>query len=265
MKKLLLIISGILFFINLLFAQNPYHIGWKKDGIILGTSATIAIVGQTMKSSMDPLSETKINSLSSDDVNKFDRRATEYFSEKGDLTSDLILYANLASPLGLSLQHNSKNDLMTLGVMYLETGILGYYLPVIVKASTKRTRPFVYNSKVPMDIKKDSDARCSFFSGHTTLAFASSTFFSTVFCDYFPQSKWKPYIKAGFFISASAVASLRFTSGNHYPTDILTGAVVGSAIGYLIPYTHRIDQQKLFSLIPSITKNNFSLNLVINL
>jgi membrane-associated phospholipid phosphatase len=32
---------------------------------------------------------------------------------------------------------------------------------------------------------------------------------------------------------------LRVEAGKHFRTDVLTGAVVGSAVGLLIPYLHR--------------------------
>jgi membrane-associated phospholipid phosphatase len=38
---------------------------------------------------------------------------------------------------------------------------------------------------------------------------------------------------------AATVGTLRVLSGKHFPTDVLTGAVVGSALGWLIPELHR--------------------------
>ena len=38
---------------------------------------------------------------------------------------------------------------------------------------------------------------------------------------------------------AAATAYLRVAAGKHFYTDVLTGAIVGSAIGLLIPYLHR--------------------------
>ncbi len=40
-------------------------------------------------------------------------------------------------------------------------------------------------------------------------------------------------------MSASFVAYLRVISGMHFLTDVITGAVIGSLIGHIIPEIHR--------------------------
>jgi len=44
---------------------------------------------------------------------------------------------------------------------------------------------------------------------------------------------------------ASTVGYLRYEAGVHFPTDILIGAIVGSAIGYAIPYLHRAGKENV--------------------
>jgi len=44
---------------------------------------------------------------------------------------------------------------------------------------------------------------------------------------------------------ASTIGYLRYKSGKHFPTDILTGALIGSAIGYFIPFIHRTNESDL--------------------
>ncbi|MCK9426362.1 MAG: phosphatase PAP2 family protein [Ignavibacteriaceae bacterium] len=59
----------------------------------------------------------------------------------------------------------------------------------------------------------------------------------------------------GSLLSASLVGYLRYVSGNHYPTDILIGAVVGSAIGYFIPYLHQTNNSQS-DFFPSLNQSN---------
>ncbi|MGB6121102.1 MAG: phosphatase PAP2 family protein, partial [Bacteroidota bacterium] len=96
----------------------------------------------------------------------------------------------------------------------------------------------VYNENVPVEEKLHTNAKRSFFSGHTTISFSSAVFLSKVYGDYFPDSKWKPYIWGVSLGIAAAVGYLRIAAGKHFLTDVLVGALVGGAIGYLIPKIH---------------------------
>ncbi|UCF64870.1 MAG: phosphatase PAP2 family protein, partial [bacterium] len=132
-----------------------------------------------------------------------------------------------------------QEDWQTFSVMYLQTVMFANFIPMVSKGRVKRIRPYVYNENAPLEKKLETDAQLSFYSGHTTNAFASAVFFSTTFSHYYPNSRWKPYVWAGSLSLASMVGYLRFEAGKHFPTDILVGAVVGSTIGFFIPYLHQ--------------------------
>jgi len=55
---------------------------------------------------------------------------------------------------------------------------------------------------------------------------------------------------------ASIVGSLRYEAGEHFPTDILVGAVAGNAIGYLIPWMHHIGKENV-SITPSVLHGDY--------
>ena len=116
---------------------------------------------------------------------------------------------------------------------------------MLSKGLTERFRPYAFNPNVPMDNKLTRDAKTSFFSNHTTTAFASAVFLSTVYGDYNPNSEWKPYLWTGSLLVASIVGYLRYEAGEHYPTDIIAGAVAGSAVGYAIPWMHRTNKESI--------------------
>ena len=63
----------------------------------------------------------------------------------------------------------------------------------------------------------------SFPSNHALNNFAAAVFFYKIF----PKLKWI------LFITASLIAISRVYMGLHYPSDILGGAVIGSAFGYV--------------------------------
>ena len=75
----------------------------------------------------------------------------------------------------------------------------------------------------------------SFPSGHTSMAFATATGLSLQF------KKW--YVVVPAFLWAGSVGYSRMYLGVHYPTDVLTGAVVGVGSAFLSRWIN----QQLFS------------------
>ncbi|TAL48948.1 phosphatase PAP2 family protein [Patescibacteria group bacterium] len=71
-----------------------------------------------------------------------------------------------------------------------------------------------------------SDTEWSFPSGHSAFFFAMAT------AIYLYNKKWGTW----FFIAAILMNISRVVAGVHYPSDILGGAIVGVAVGYLVVY-----------------------------
>jgi len=245
-----------------LLAQSLYSVTWERDGYILGGGGAAAIGGFLIDRSVTPLSTNDISVLSRESINAFDRSATYNYSESAGTTSDFLRNTLIVAPLALFLDHSIRADWETILVMYSEVGALVGATNYTLKGTIKRIRPFVYNPDTPLEKKISSDARKSFFSGHTIITFASAVFLSTVYSDYYPESQWKYYIWAGSLITASSVGFLRYEAGQHFPTDILVGVIVGSAIGYGIPWIHRNKSEEV-SLIPhaSYAEYGFTLRL----
>ena len=244
-------------------AQSHYALSWEKDGIFAGVGLATAITGYTLDHGVKPLTLQDINSLNRDNINSFDRGATFKWSEKLGTASDVVVALALAAPLSLAFMDNSKADYKTLGFMYGEVLGFTYFTCSIAKGSAQRVRPYAYNADVPIDKKLEADTRKSFFSSHTAAAFASMSFLSTVFIEYNPHSKYTPYIVGGGLLTAAAVGVLRIESGNHFPSDVITGAVVGTIIGYVIPYMHQVNEKNM-SLVPTLENQSpgFSFTLV---
>ncbi len=226
-------------------AQSPYEISWKKDGMILGTNFLVGITASATNKSLTSLSNEEINALSRNDVFWFDRSATYNYSEKLSTASDVLVGMTIAAPFTLFLDDAVREDWKIISTMYLETILFSMFLPSFGKGNIERIRPYVYNADTPLSRKTSIEAKRSFFSGHTTWAFSTSIFFATVYNDYYPESQWKPYIWGGALAAASSVGILRYASGAHFPTDVLVGAVVGSAIGYTVPLFHRKNENNM--------------------
>ena len=235
-------------------AQSPYELHWPKDGIIFATGLVSGAIGGALVLKVDPFTPEEINTLSRDDVNAFDRPATYNYSESANINSDIVVIMCSALPLTLFLSKDVRKDFSTFGAMYLQMLIFSSALPPVSKGAFQRTRPFVYNENAPIEKKTITEARLSFFSGHTTHAFAGAVFFSVTYGAYFPDSKLKPFVWGGSLLLASAVGYLRIEAGKHFRTDVLVGAAIGSAIGYFIPRLHQRSNDSGISLFPLYRK-----------
>ena len=101
----------------------------------------------------------------------------------------------------------------------LSTSFLSSILTTSLKFTFNRSRPFV---TYPNDITQYTHAGSkSFPSGHTSFCFATATSFSLLY------PKW--YVIAPMYTWASLVGYSRMYLGVHYPSDVIVGAIIGSA------------------------------------
>jgi membrane-associated phospholipid phosphatase len=79
----------------------------------------------------------------------------------------------------------------------------------------------------------------SFFSGHATFSFTSAALICINHTrDELLGSPWDALSCGGGYVVAAATASLRVLADVHYASDVLTGALVGTLIGYGVPLLH---------------------------
>ena len=227
------------------FAQSPYKLDAKRESILFVSGMGLGIIGQTINNDIVPLTLDEINALSRDDVSKFDRGATYNWSLEAANASDMLVTALILSPALLAFSDEVRNDFTPVLAMYFQTLILAETLPLMLKGITQRTRPFAYNEDAPLEEKETQNARRSFYSGHASVAFAMAVFLSTVYSDFHPNSELKPFVWGVSLLAATTVGYLRYAAGRHFPTDIITGALVGSALGYFIPFIHRTNESDL--------------------
>jgi len=110
-----------------------------------------------------------------------------------------------------------------------------------IKISTNRPRPFEKYSDI---LKKSAGGSSSFPSGHTSSAFATATSLSLNI------PKW--YVIVPAYTWAASVGYSRMYLGVHYPSDVLAGALLGSASAWLT--------YKLNHWLQSTNKKNYGLH-----
>jgi len=107
------------------------------------------------------------------------------------------------------------------GILLLAGLTVDYYAVYFLKDWVARPRPFMTLANV--HLVGAIDKSYSFPSGHATVAFMAAVILSKYFK--------RPVI---FFGLAALVAVSRVYIGVHYPTDVLSGAALGSLIGYAL-------------------------------
>lgn len=104
----------------------------------------------------------------------------------------------------------------------------------VVKYAAGRPRPFVAARSFDDEARLHApDDNLSFFSGHTTVAFALAVSSGTIAT--MRGYRFAPLVWAVGLPLAAAVGWLRIAGDQHYLTDVLVGAAVGSAFGALVP------------------------------
>ncbi|MDD3057454.1 MAG: phosphatase PAP2 family protein [Sphaerochaeta sp.] len=177
-------------------------------------------------------------------VNAFDRSVMLPYSESLDTAGTLFVAASVLAPALLLAEPAS--EYVTIGVMYAQAMLAAYGLKELGKLCIPRARPFLYFDDYPLREVTEGDAYDSFPSGHVTMAFAGAAFASSVFASYHPDSVWKVPVAVVSYTLATATALLRVASGSHFMTDVLAGALIGTAGGLGIPLLHaRIGKQDL--------------------
>ncbi len=169
-----------------------------------------------------------------DGVNAFDRSLMRPYSKSLDVTASALEVATLLTPAVMLAA--PVQDYWKIALVYGETIALAYGVKELCKRVVSRPRPYMYFAGAPQSKIDDGDWDDSFISGHATLSFAAATFTTYMFCQYFQDSPYKALVMAASYSLATATSCLRLASGNHFLTDVLCGAAVGSAIGFLVPW-----------------------------
>jgi membrane-associated phospholipid phosphatase len=260
-----ILIGGVLLFLfgmNKGISQITYTLKPSVDYSLVGLGALSLTTGQVLEYNTNSLTEADILKLNPADINPIDRPTIYNNSEKALILSEVLVYGTMASSLLLLADKNIRKEWMALGVMGLETIMITYGLTRTTKTLVLRTRPYVYNPNVDLERKEELDARLSYFSTHTAAAASVSFFAAKVYVDTHPNSKWKPWVWTAAAVLPALNGWTRVASGEHFPTDVLTGYAVGGLIGYFIPVLHlKKDTEKAsLSILPH--QNGVAMKLV---
>jgi len=164
-----------------------------------------------------------------------DRWAVRTVSTTADVGSDVALAAvvgwtALAGLGGLSATQWQGN-LITFANTASWTAATTEWLKVLVR----RKRPVLYTSDATAAATV-RDNQLSMPGGHAALAFAAATSYLVLSGrEHLAHRKRNALL---LYAGAVGVGALRVAAGQHFPTDVIAGAALGSAIGWLVPTIH---------------------------
>lgn len=247
-RVVLVFMAFILFFKQGLNAQEqsyPYCFV-KADYYIAPAALLVYGTGLYIGQQNELLTLNDVTQLNANSINSFDRSATNHWNESFDNWSNAGKYTLFALPCVMLVPpviNGRYKNAVTYSAMYFETLLVNLSLTELSKNVIQRKRPGLYNSDLTIDQKMDivdEDGGCdSFFSGHASLAFSSAVFLSKTVTDIYGKGTLSTVIWVTSLSLASATGYLRYASGEHFPTDIIAGAAVGSLVGYFIPVLHK--------------------------
>ncbi|MFD2246266.1 phosphatase PAP2 family protein [Pontibacter ruber] len=233
--------------------DSPYRTRFAVDAPVTIAGMGLSYYGLTLMQDKEGLTEEEVANLRKSDVNGFDRFSAGYHSDAAKKASDYPFYGSFAMPLAVMLLNdNVRSKFGQVAVLYVQTMAVTGTLFTITNGLVPRTRPMVYSNDVEMSDRTNSNARNSFYAGHTA-ATASATFFAAkVFHDFNPDSPARPYVWAAAAAIPASVGYLRLKAGKHFLSDNLLGYGLGAAAGILVPQLHKKTNNTGISIAPTV-------------
>lgn len=232
-------------------AASPYHTSLKVDGPIIVAGVGLTYLGTTLIKNKKDLTPAELATKTKDKVNWFDRGNAGYYSEQADKDSYVPFKLSFAWPVVMALLNkNERSKFGQISALYLETMAVTGTLFTMSTGNIYRSRPLVYGTKAPTDVRVDKNNQRSFFAGHTAATAAACFFTAKVFSDFNPDAKGKAIVWAVAAATPAVVGYLRYKAGMHFLSDNLIGYALGAGAGILIPQWHKSRKAQNVSIVP---------------
>lgn len=176
-------------------------------------------------------------------VNALDRTAVGLYDPKAKIAANVLTGVvpgalTVMDVVDAGLVHNWRGWLSD-AVVITEAVLWDGAVQDIVRRAVRRPRPYMYTPGLNPSGREGPEANFSFFSGHTSGTFAMATATAFTYSLRHPGSKWQYLVWTLAMAGATTEPILRVLAGDHFPTDCIVGALVGTASGVLFPALHR--------------------------
>ncbi|MCF7814073.1 MAG: phosphatase PAP2 family protein [Candidatus Cloacimonetes bacterium] len=227
MKYKILILLLVLFSLHL--SSQVFKVDRQKFLLASSTALAADLLNNYVdrkiieKPTIDELSK-----LDEKDIPFFDSWALQSYSTKLKDLSDYTAYLTIGLTAFYAYDdYDWLNNLMVFSQIMITQSAVAKW----TKTLSHRYRPFVYDDEVSIEKKQERNSQHSLYSMHSSTVFAASTF------AYFYYSKFHgKSISTALILYTPSVATaiLRVTSANHFVSDVVFGAIVGTGISYFI-------------------------------
>lgn len=219
--------------------KSPFFVNLKVDIPVIAIGTLVATSVLMLE---DNLPKSHKSNLKPGSVNPLDRPVIGYHFHGWDLFGHIGTVAIPAAMLCLSFVELPEygwsgmlEDFLIVGEVIAVSSMMNE----IVACAMPRPRPYMYRPAAWFhEARKSSWDWRSFYSGHSGAPFAASTAFSYIFTRRYPHSPWVPAVWTLSYAASALVAISRPLARQHFWTDIMVGAAIGTAWGILIPVLH---------------------------
>ncbi len=236
-------------------AGPTWRLEWTADLSVLAIEATIGF-GWSLGSQLAPAHCAPV--CDGDEVWAIDRFAAGWYDEGWSLTGDIgVAVVFGGAVLALAFDEGFVPMLSDV-IVVAEAAVGAIALSILSNMSTRRPRPHLYGTESPEAERMSGQAGYSFYSGHTAGAVATAVATFMTLRERHPD-RWEPYLVLGIGLGmASTVGVARLMAGQHFLTDVIAGAVVGGALGLLVPSLHK----RQLRIVPNVTESAAGLSVV---
>jgi len=217
-------------------AGSVYQIHWAADLTTVGAATAAWLVPEQF---LDDLVTRKCP-CDRVDVPAIDRGALGRSSHVSRTASDVAIITMVSVPplldaLDVRLAGGSWGNVGEDVFVMTEALVVNGGINELVKITVQRPRPFTYHG----ESLSDADSYLSFYSAHTSNAFAVGMAYASTFSLRHPHSRYRYLVYGAVVAGGAATGLFRVLAGKHFPTDVIAGAVMGTAVGLTVPYLHR--------------------------
>jgi membrane-associated phospholipid phosphatase len=171
-------------------------------------------------------------------LNALDRTTAGRWSPDWLLASNVGLIATSAGAVALLSDHEGAVNALNDALVIAESALSATAAASVMTIAAGRPRPFMYSQAAPLSERNSTDAANSFLSSHAAVSFAIATSTYIAMRRLHPRSRLSNVVLGVGLGGAAFIATSRVLAGQHFITDALGGALVGSSVGVLISSLH---------------------------